>query len=42
VNTAERARAQAGVNAALWRRAELVRAYANRVLRPAEVVLLVR
>lgn len=42
VESAERARAQAEINAGLWRRADLVRPYANRVLRPVEVILLVR
>jgi SAM-dependent methyltransferase len=42
VESAERARGQAEVNAGLWRRADLVPAYANRVLRPVEVMLLVR
>jgi SAM-dependent methyltransferase len=34
--------AQTSVNAALWRRRDLVGAYANRTLRPVEVVLLLR
>jgi SAM-dependent methyltransferase len=42
VNSAERARAQADVNTDLWRRADVVRAYTNRLLRPVEVLLLVR
>jgi SAM-dependent methyltransferase len=40
VEAAERARTQASVNAAMWRRPALVAPYANRVLRPVEVVLL--
>jgi SAM-dependent methyltransferase len=39
----ERGRTEQGrINAALWAREGLVRAYANRVLRPVEVVLLAR
>ena len=40
--TAQHESTQAAVNAQLWRRSDVVAPYANRVLRPVEVVLLVR
>jgi SAM-dependent methyltransferase len=42
VSKADPARGQARLNAAMWRRRDLVVAYANRELRPVEVLLLVR
>jgi SAM-dependent methyltransferase len=42
VSDGDPARAQARLNTAMWRRTDVVGAYANRVLRPVEVLLLVR